>query len=79
MEVLSPSSARGDRVVKRRLYQERRVGTYWVVDADKRLVEVWHPDDEAPEIVADLLRWRVRPDAPTLEISLGDVFDTLPR
>jgi hypothetical protein len=24
-------------------------------------------------------RWRVTPEAPTLEISLGDVFDTLPR
>jgi hypothetical protein len=40
---------------------------------------VWRPDDEAPEIVTDVLRWRVTPDAPTLEISLGDVFDTLPR
>ena len=79
MEVLSPSSARGDRVVKRRLYQERRIGTYWIVDADKRLVEVWHPDDEAPEIVTDVLRWRVTLEAPTLEIPLGDVFATLPR
>ena len=79
VEVLSPSSTRGDRVVKRRLYQEQRVGTYWVLDADKRLVEAWHPDDEAPEIVTDVLRWQVTPEAPTLEISLGDVFDTLPR
>lgn len=49
------------------------------MDADKRLVEVWHPDDEAPEIVTDVLRWQVTPEAPALEISLGDVFDTLPR
>jgi Uma2 family endonuclease len=79
VEVLSPSSTRGDRVVKRRLYQEQRVGVYWIVDADKRLVEVWRPDDEAPEIVTDVLRWQVTPDAPVLEIALGDVFGVLPR
>lgn len=79
VEVLSPSSARGDRVVKRRLYQERRVGTYWIVDADKRLVEVWHPDDEVPEIITDILRWQVSPEAPVLEIALHEVFDILPR
>ena len=78
VEVLSPSSTRGDRVVKRRLYQEQRVGVYWIVDADKRLVEVWRPDDEAPEIVTDVLRWQVTPDAPVLEIALGDVFGVLP-
>ena len=27
-----------------------------------------------PEIVTDILRWRVRPDAPELEIPLEDVF-----
>jgi Uma2 family endonuclease len=79
VEVLSPSSTRGDRVVKRRLYQAQRVGTYWIVDADRRLVEVWHPDDEAPEIVMDVLRWQVVPEAPVLEISLQDVFEVLPR
>jgi Uma2 family endonuclease len=79
VEVLSPSSTRGDRVVKRRLYQEQRVGLYWIVDADQRLVEVWRPDDEAAEIVTDVLRWQVTPDAPFLEIALGEVFGVLPR
>jgi Uma2 family endonuclease len=78
VEVLSPSSTRGDRVVKRRLYQEQRVGLYWIVDADKRLVEAWRPDDEAAEIVTDVLRWQVTPEAPCLEIVLGDVFGVLP-
>ena len=55
------------------------VGAYWVADADKRLVEVWHPEDEAPEIVTGVLCWQVTPDAPALEIPLGEVFDTLPR
>ena len=79
VEVLSPSSARGDRVVKRRAYQENRVGMYWIVDADHRVVEVWGPDDEAPELVTGGLRWRVTPDAPELEIVLANLWAGLPK
>jgi Uma2 family endonuclease len=78
VEILSPSSSRGDRVVKRRLYQERRVGTYWIVDPDARTVEVWHPDDERPEIVTDVLRWRVTDGTPEMEIELDEVFRGMP-
>jgi Uma2 family endonuclease len=39
-EVVSPSSSRADRVVKRRAYQRHGVETYWVVDADAGLAEV---------------------------------------
>lgn len=56
-EVVSPSSSRGDRVVKRKAYQRHGVETYWVVDADAGLVEVWHPEDERPAIVTDVLVW----------------------
>ena len=73
VEVLSPSSARADRVIKRRLYQEQRVETYWVVDIEARVVEVWHPGDERPEIVTGVLRWRV-PGGPELEVELADLF-----
>jgi Uma2 family endonuclease len=79
VEIVSPSSARGDRLVKRRLYQRQRVATYWIVDPDARLVEVWHPDDERPEIVTDVLRWRAAPDADDLAIDLQELFDSLPK
>jgi Uma2 family endonuclease len=79
VEVLSPSSARADRVVKRRACQENAVATYWVVDAERRVVEVWHPGDDVPELVTDELRWRVRPDAPECTIPLGGVWAALPR
>ena len=79
VEVLSPSSARGDRVVKRGAYQQNRVATYWIVDADRRVVEVWHPEDEAPELVTDVLRWRVTAEAPELAISLPEVWEKVPR
>ena len=78
-EVVSPSSARGDRLVKRRLYQRQQVATYWLVDPDARLVEVWHPGDDRPEIVTDTLRWRVAPDSDGLVIELRELFENLPR
>jgi Uma2 family endonuclease len=78
VEVLSPSTARYDRITKRRLYQEHGVATYWIVDPDARVVEVWHPDDTRPEIVTDVLRWRVVPEAEELEIDLARLFEGLP-
>lgn len=77
VEVVSPSSARADRLVKRHLYQRQGVATYWVVDPDARLVEVWHPEDERPEIVTDALRWRATPEADELVIELAEVFEDL--
>ena len=79
VEIVSPSSARIDRVIKRRLYQENRVGTYWIVDPDAGLVEVWHPEDERPEIVSDTLRWRLESGAPELAIDVRELFKDLPR
>jgi Uma2 family endonuclease len=57
VEVLSPSSSRHDRVIKRPLYQ-RRVAEYWIVDTDARLVERWRTGDERPELVTTTLDWR---------------------
>ena len=78
VEVVSPSSARGDRLVKRRLYQRQGVATYWVVDPDAALVEVWRPEDERPEIVTETLRWRVASDADEMVIDLRELFARVP-
>ena len=43
IEVLSPSTARADRTVKRRLFQRVGVPEYWIVDVEARLVERWRP------------------------------------
>lgn len=74
VEIVSPSSTRADRVIKRRTYQRHGVATYWVVDPDAQLVEVWRPHDERPAIVTDVLGWRLDPEGPELRISLGDLF-----
>lgn len=74
VEILSPSSARADRVVKRRLHQEQRVATYWVVDEEARVVEVWRPEDPRPEIATERVRWPVESGAPEVTIELADLF-----
>jgi len=55
--VISPSSARGDRVDKRESYQRNGVPEYWIVDTAARVVERWHPADDRPEIVSDQIIW----------------------
>ncbi len=57
IEILSPSTARYDRGLKRLRYQRARVPEYWIVDLDGRVVERWRPDDARPEVLADRLQW----------------------
>jgi len=78
VEVLSPSTARADRLVKRRLYQEYGVGTYWIVDHLAGVVEIWRPGIDHPEMATETLRWRVTPDAPEAAIDLAVLFAGLP-
>src|SRR5437899_12619086 len=52
VEVLSPSTARADRQVKRRPYQQERVGECWVVDVAARILECWPATGERPAHVS---------------------------
>jgi Uma2 family endonuclease len=78
VEVLSPSSTRGDRLIKRMAYQEAGAETYWVVDPDRAVVEVWRPGDEISEIAARELVWRLTAESPELRLDLKDLFARLP-
>lgn len=75
VEIISPSTARADRTVKRQLFQRTRVPEYWIVDLDARLVERWRPDDERPEVLSDRLSWQPDPAVPALEIDLATFFE----
>jgi Uma2 family endonuclease len=57
VEVLSPSSVRADRVVKRALYRDEGVHEYWVVDLDTRTIERSTPDNTSAEVITDTLHW----------------------
>lgn len=57
IEVVSPSSARYDRTVKRMRYQRARVPDYWVVDVSARAIERWRPESEEPDVLTDGIEW----------------------
>jgi Uma2 family endonuclease len=74
IEILSPSTARFDRLLKRRRYQRAGVPEYWIVDTDARLVERWRPEDTRPEVVGEILAWQPDPGQAALEIDLVAMF-----
>jgi Uma2 family endonuclease len=73
VEVLSPTTARADRVVKRQRDQRYGVG-YWIGDLDARLVERWRPAAAAPEVCTETLVWDA-PSAPaSCTLALAPLF-----
>jgi Uma2 family endonuclease len=73
VEILSPSTARFDRIVKRRRFQKAGI-EYWIVDLDARAVERWRPQDERPEIVDERLTWHPEGAARPLKLELVQFF-----
>ncbi|MEO7987872.1 MAG: Uma2 family endonuclease [Gemmatimonadales bacterium] len=73
-EVLSPSSTRADRFLKRVRYREAGVPLYWVVDGDDRSVEVWTPPDDFPAIERSLLTWHPAGAREPFRLSLEELF-----
>jgi Uma2 family endonuclease len=74
IEVISPSSASRDRILKRRRYQRARIAEYWIVDPEAQLVERWTPTDERPEIITDRLHWHPAGASSDLVIDLAPIF-----
>ena len=74
VEVLSPSTARADRVVKRELFRDERVPEYWIVDFDARTIERSTPSETRPEILSERLAWLPDGAAEPLEIDLVAYF-----
>jgi len=74
VEVLSPSTARHDRLTKRRLYQRVGVPVYWIVDLDGRIVEAWTPQADRPQMEDACLAWQPHPEVPALIIDLMTYF-----
>jgi Uma2 family endonuclease len=74
IEILSPNTARYDRLLKRRRYQRAGVPEYWIVDPDSRLVERWRPEDTRPEVLSEVLTWQPVPSQAALELDLPSLF-----
>ncbi len=56
-EVLSPSTARQDRVEKRALYREESVAEFWIVDLDARTFERSTPADSRIDVLDLRVEW----------------------
>jgi Uma2 family endonuclease len=76
-EVLSPSSAHGDRFLKWLRYRQAGVPLYWVVDGDERSVEVWTPSDDFPVIERERLAWHAPGAREPFTLSLEELFRPL--
>lgn len=77
VEIISPGSARFDRVVKRPRYQRNRVPEYWVVDRESQTFERWQPDDDRPAILAAELVWHPDGASAPLVIDIPALFAEL--
>lgn len=73
-EVTSPSTARYDRITKRRRYQRSGVAEYWIIDADARMIERWRPNDERPEMLDERIVWDPAGAPEPLDVDLGGYF-----
>lgn len=77
VEIISPSSVRIDRIIKRDFYLRAGVAEYWIVDLDARFVERWMPDTETPEILRAIFEWKPAGADSPLIIDLGELFNTI--
>ncbi len=74
IEVLSPSTARYDRFTKRRLYQEVEIPNYWIVDPDRRFVELWTPSKELPDVESREVTWHLEGAGAAFTLNLEELF-----
>lgn len=77
IEVISPSSASRDRILKRRRYQRAGIAEYWIVDPEAQLVERWTPTDARPEIITDRLHWHPAGASSEFAIDLAPIFSAI--
>jgi Uma2 family endonuclease len=76
-EVLSPGSARHDRLTKRRAFQAQGVPEYWVVDGDAEAFEVWHPGDERATLADERITWTPPGVQEPFELDVREFFASI--
>jgi Uma2 family endonuclease len=83
VEVLSPGSSneRRDREVKLKLYARRGVREYWIVDWQRRQIEVFRREDGVLQLSATLLEGDSlqSPLLPGFALSVSELFARVPR
>jgi Uma2 family endonuclease len=78
IEIISPSSIRFDRIIKRDYYMDRAgVSEYWVVDLVAEIVERWSPSSKTPTIDRESLKWQPEGAESALVIDLKSLFEEI--
>lgn len=78
VEIISPSSVRYDRLVKRDYYMDTAgIPEYWVVDLDARIVERWTLSSATPTIDRESLTWQPPGATAPLVIDLETLFEEI--
>jgi Uma2 family endonuclease len=72
VEVLSPATRDYDRGLKRKRHLENGVPEVWIVDADRKVLEVWRPGRDEPVLAGETFEWT--PGEETVEVALADVL-----
>lgn len=76
-EILSPSTARTDRVVKRTLYRDEGVAEFWIVDLESRIFERSTPAEPRVEVLDRRIEWHPDGASAPLVIDVADYFARL--
>lgn len=76
IEVLSPSTARQDRLKKRPRFQRAGIEC-WLVDVESHLIERWLPDADRPEICIEEVRWEPTGRAEPFRVSLAPIWEEI--
>jgi len=73
VEILSPSSSRTDRVIKRDFYLANGVAAYWIIDCDGQTIERWQSLQNPPDLCRGRIAWAPL-DCEPLVIDLDAMF-----
>jgi Uma2 family endonuclease len=76
IEVLSPSTARYDRLKKRPRFQRAGIEC-WLVDVESHLVERWTPDADRPEICIDSVTWAPTGPPQPFQLALAPIWEEI--
>ena len=74
VEVLSPSTARADRIAKRALFRDEGVPEYWIIDLDARTFERSTPSESRLETLVEQITWHADGASTPLVIDLAQYF-----
>jgi Uma2 family endonuclease len=77
VEIISPSSVRTDRIVKRDFYLDAGVPEYWILDPVARMIERWTRERETPEVCRESLVWLPENAQSPLTIDVPNLFETI--